>query len=189
MNCPKCNQSVLPNTRFCGSCGQIIDSGAAAATSAATTASPSPTRAILQRIQNIVLTPKTEWPVIAPEATSIAQLYTGYVMPLAAFAALMTFVHMSLIGLSVPFSGTIRTPITSGLVYTVVAFGFGLLGVFLLGLIINGLMFWLAGNFVGGFHVAGFLPAFLGSIVMSLVGGAIDFLLNQFMGGSDQKSK
>lgn len=65
----------------------------------------------------------------------------------------------------------------------------GCLTLGLSGLIINGLMFWLAGNFVGGFHVAGFLPAFLGSIVMSLVGGAIDFLLNQFMGGSDQKSK
>lgn len=57
------------------------------------------------------------------------------------------------------------------------------------GLVINGLMFWLAGNFVSGFHVAGFLPAFLGSIVMSLVGGAIDFLLSQFMGsGNDKKS-
>ena len=65
----------------------------------------------------------------------------------------------------------------------------GCLTLGLSGLIINGLMFWLAGNFVGGFHVDGFLPALLGSIVMSLVGGAIDFLLNQFMGGSDQKSK
>ncbi len=65
----------------------------------------------------------------------------------------------------------------------------GCLTLGLSGLIINGLMFWLAGNFVGGFHVAGFLPALLGSIVMSLVGGAIDFLLNQFMGGSDQQSK
>ena len=65
----------------------------------------------------------------------------------------------------------------------------GCLTLGLSGLIINGLMFWLAGNFVGGFHVDGFIPALLGSIVMSLVGGAIDFLLNQFMGGSDQKSK
>ena len=65
----------------------------------------------------------------------------------------------------------------------------GCLTLGLSGLIINGLMFWLAGNFVGGFHVDGFLPALLGSIVMSLVGGAIDFLLNQFMGGgSDRKS-
>ena len=57
------------------------------------------------------------------------------------------------------------------------------------GLIINALMFLLADYFVSGFHVDGFLPAFLGSIVMSLVGGGLDFLLNKFTNGAgDRKS-
>ena len=57
------------------------------------------------------------------------------------------------------------------------------------GLIINALMFLLADYFVSGFHVDGFLPAFLGSIVMSLVGGGLDFLLNRFTtGAGDRKS-
>jgi hypothetical protein len=55
----------------------------------------------------------------------------------AAFASLMSFVHMSLIGMSPPFGGVVRSPIGSGMVYALLAFGFGLLGLFLVGLIIN----------------------------------------------------
>jgi hypothetical protein len=94
---------------------------------------------LIERVKNIVLSPKLEWPVIAPEPTSITQLYIGYVMPLSALAAILSFVHMSLIGVSVPFASAIRTPIASGLMYSIVAFGFGLVGLFLIGLIINAL--------------------------------------------------
>ena len=34
MNCPKCNQSVPANARFCGSCGQQIEAASASASSA-----------------------------------------------------------------------------------------------------------------------------------------------------------
>ena len=54
-------------------------------------------------------------------------------------------------------------------------------------LIVNALMFWLAANFVSGFHVTGFVPALLGSIALSLVGAAADFVLNQIFGGNDEK--
>lgn len=107
------------------------------ASSAGSTAASMP--GLLPRVKKIVLEPKTEWPVIAMEPTSVAQLYTTYAMPLAAFAALMSFVHMSLIGVSLPFGGVVRSPIGSGLVYALLAFGFGLLGLFLVGLIINSL--------------------------------------------------
>ncbi len=159
MNCPNCKQPIQANSRFCGSCGQMIDNGAAAQPSpdirsaampaaamagagsapgsAAGPAASSSVPGLIERVKNIVLSPKSEWPVIAPEPTSIAQLYTGYVMPLSALAAVMAFVHMSLIGVRVPFAGAIRTPIASGLVYAILAFGFGLIGLFLVGLIIN----------------------------------------------------
>jgi hypothetical protein len=94
---------------------------------------------LIERVKNIVLSPKLEWPVIAPEPTTIAQLYIGYVMPLSALAAVLGFIHMSLIGVNVPFAGAIRTPMAAGLVYAVAAFGFGLVGLFLVGLIINAL--------------------------------------------------
>jgi putative membrane protein len=56
-------------------------------------------------------------------------------------------------------------------------------------LIVNALMFWLASNFVSGFYVKGFVAALLGSIAMSIVGTAVDFLLKQILTGSDDKRK
>jgi hypothetical protein len=124
---------------------------------------------LIERIKNILLTPKTEWAAIEPEATSIGQLYTGYVMPLAAFAALMSFARMSVIGVSIPFGGAFRTPILSGLMFALVSFGFGLLGLFLVGLIINALAPTFSGerNQRQALKTAAyaFTPAWLGSVL------------------------
>ena len=123
MNCPKCSAPVDANSRFCGRCGQRIDPAGAtpqpSAQPAAAGAVPAagmggnPTQdrgastrlesesaasavaRLIERIKNIIVRPKLEWPVIAPEATSVAQHYTGYVMPLAGFAAVMSFLHLS----------------------------------------------------------------------------------------------
>jgi hypothetical protein len=102
---------------------------------------------LLERAKNILLAPKTEWPVIDAEPTTPAQLYTGYVVPLAAFAAAISLVHMSIIGISLPFSGALRMPFTSGLTTAVLAFGVGLVGLFMVALIINGLA-----SYFGGTH-------------------------------------
>src|SRR5512142_1366138 len=53
---------------------------------------------LVERAKNIIVTPKTEWQVIAGESTPPAQLITGYVLPLAAIAAIAGFIGMSLIG-------------------------------------------------------------------------------------------
>ncbi|MBL8516823.1 MAG: YIP1 family protein [Betaproteobacteria bacterium] len=42
---------------------------------------------IVDRVKNILLTPKDEWPVIAGEQTDIKTLYTSYIMLLAAIPA------------------------------------------------------------------------------------------------------
>src|ERR1700759_1050346 len=111
MICPKCNQTVSDGARFCGNCGQTLTpaaspnatvmrpapaggGAAAAAWASANTAMPG----LIDRIKNILLSPKTEWPAIEGEPTSIAQLYKSYVIPLAAFSALMSFLRMSIIG-------------------------------------------------------------------------------------------
>lgn len=150
MICPKCSRVLPDNTRFCGSCGQQLDAQPAAAApeplvtvaadgSAAWTASAPQFPGLIDRIKRILLSPREEWAIIAAEPTSVSQLYTGYVMPLSALAAVMSFVRMSLIGVSLPFGGAIRTPMVAGLTYALVTFGFGLLGLFLVGLIINAL--------------------------------------------------
>lgn len=187
MLCPKCNQPVVEGARFCGSCGAAVELGggspqgtsagsasaAAAAMSAGASSSwtgaTSQLPALFERIKNILLTPKTEWPVIELEPTSVAKLYTGYVIPLTALAALMSFLHMSVTGISLPFGGVFRTPILTGLVYAVVRFGFGLLGLYLVGLIINALAPTFSGerNQRQALKTAAyaFTPAWLGSVL------------------------
>ena len=39
---------------------------------------------LIARVKGILLTPKTEWPVIAGESTTVADLYKGYIVWLAA---------------------------------------------------------------------------------------------------------
>jgi hypothetical protein len=119
--------------------GASAASGAAAATSKAWAAAAASAPGLLARIKNIVLAPKSEWPVIAPEPTTIAQLYVGYLMPLAVLAALLGFVRMSVLGYNSAFGGGFRMPIASGLTYTVMMFVSALIGVFIVGIIINAL--------------------------------------------------
>ena len=44
--------------------------------------------ALVDRVKNILLQPKFEWPKIAEEETNVAGLYTGYIMILAAIGPL-----------------------------------------------------------------------------------------------------
>lgn len=148
MNCPKCSKPVPTDARFCGVCGQQIAEfpgataavgGAPASASGAWAAAAASAPGLLSRIQNIVLSPKTEWPVIAPEPTTAPQLYVGYVVPLALLAALMGFLRMSVLGINSAFGSSFRMPIAGGLTYTVMTFVSALFGVLVVALIINAL--------------------------------------------------
>ena len=68
---------------------------------------------------------------------------------------------------------------TVGLLLKIVTFPLSILtlGIFLL--VINALMILLASGIVRGFHVNGFLPAFLGAIVLALLGMAIRAITSQ----------
>jgi len=96
---------------------------------------------IVDRVKNILLKPKEEWPVIAGETTSTAELYTNYIIPLAAIPAAASFVGLSLVGL--PFVG--RLSMMTGLSIMVTQFVLALVGVFVLSLVID----FLAPNFGG----------------------------------------
>ena len=72
--------------------------------------------AIVDRVKNICLTPNTEWPIIADEPTTSADLITGYVVPLAAIGAAAGFIGGSVIGRTLPFIGTYRVSLVAGLV-------------------------------------------------------------------------
>lgn len=53
---------------------------------------------LVDRVKNILLTPKTEWPVIEAEQTDIKTLYMGYIMILAAIPAIAGIIGLMFIG-------------------------------------------------------------------------------------------
>ena len=70
---------------------------------------------LIGRVQNILLTPKTEWPVIAAEPETIGGLYTKYILILSALGPVAMFLKSTLIGITVPFVGTYRVGMGAGL--------------------------------------------------------------------------
>lgn len=95
--------------------------------------------ALMERAKNILLQPKQEWPVIDTEQTSVGSLYTGYIIPLAAIGPIASVIGWSVFGMRVPFAGSIRIPIGFGIRNAVIAYVLGLVGVFVLALIIDAL--------------------------------------------------
>lgn len=156
MNCPKCQQPISSNAIFCGSCGTRLEAAApsparaqpgpaaampgaaipAAAIPAATTYAGAQS-GLLARFKGILLSPRSEWPVVAGEQTGVGALVTGYVLPLAAVAAAISFIRMSVIGISLPFGEAIRMPLASGLTQAVLTCVMAVVGVALVALIIN----------------------------------------------------
>ena len=53
---------------------------------------------IVERAKSIILTPKTEWLVVAAEEPNIRQIVTGYVLPLALIPAIANIIGLGLIG-------------------------------------------------------------------------------------------
>jgi hypothetical protein len=53
---------------------------------------------IVERVKNIIMIPKTEWLVIAAEEPNTAQIFKGYVLPLALIPAIAHIFGLSVIG-------------------------------------------------------------------------------------------
>src|SRR4051812_3364557 len=94
---------------------------------------------IVDRIKNICLTPNTEWAVIANEPASTGSLIAEYVAPLAAASALADFIGVSFVGVSTFFAGTYRYSLLAGLGLAIWTFIGAIIGVVLVGFIINAL--------------------------------------------------
>jgi hypothetical protein len=93
----------------------------------------------MDRVKNILFQPKQEWSVIDAEPASVGSLYTGYIIPLAAIGPLASIIGWSVFGLRVPFVGSMRIPIGFAVRNAVIVYVLGLVGVFVLSLIIDAL--------------------------------------------------
>ena len=91
---------------------------------------------LFERIKNILLTPRKEWPVIEREFTEPAFLFVRYVAILALIPALAGFIGQSLVGVKVSV-GTFREPVVSGLANAAISYLLSFVIVYLVAMAID----------------------------------------------------
>jgi len=94
---------------------------------------------LVTRAKNIILQPKSEWPVIDGESTSVRDLYVGYIMPLAAIGPVASFIGLTVFGISAGFAGSFHVPVTTAITSALVQYVLALAGVYVLALIVDAL--------------------------------------------------
>ncbi len=94
---------------------------------------------LLARVKGIVLKPSDEWQTIDRESTPPPMLYKSYIAPLAAIGPIANFIGMVLIGISMPFVGTVRIGVIPGIGMLITGYVLALVGVYVVALIANAL--------------------------------------------------
>ena len=94
---------------------------------------------LVERAKNMMVTPRTEWDVVAAEPSQPKDVITGYVLPLAAVAAIAAFISAVVVGTSVPLLGTVRQTMVGGLVGAILHLVMAVVMVFVMGFIIDAL--------------------------------------------------
>ena len=114
---------------------------------------------LVERAKNLILTPAAEWDKISAETHTVQDLYTGWIMILAAIPALATFVGFSLVGVGA-FGLSYRVPVMSGIAHAIASYLLALGSVYVFALVIDALSPTFGGekNFLQAFKVAAFAP-------------------------------
>ena len=94
---------------------------------------------LTERAKNILLQPVQEWSIIDKEPGSAAELYKSYIAPLAAIGPVASIIGLSIFGVSFTVAGTYRVPLGSAIGHAVTTYIFGLIGTYVLALIIDAL--------------------------------------------------
>ena len=93
---------------------------------------------LVERVKRILLSPQTEWEVIAAEQTTVAELYTKYIAPLAAIGPVAQFIGLSVFGVPLP-GPNYRVALGTGITLAVVSYLLVLAGTYVLALAIDAL--------------------------------------------------
>jgi hypothetical protein len=94
---------------------------------------------IVPRVLALLKSPKTEWPVIAAEPTTVGDLYKGYIMLLAAVPAVCSFIKSTVIGYGVFGLGSYRMGVGTALTSAILGYVLSLVMIYVLALIIEAL--------------------------------------------------
>lgn len=91
-------------------------------------------KGLVERVKAILVTPKTEWEVIAAETPDTGKLITGYALPLILLSGIASFIGIGLLGIGIP-----GISITAGIVKAIISVVTGLVSIYLSAIIINAL--------------------------------------------------
>ena len=94
---------------------------------------------LTERAKNILLQPVQEWSIIDKEPGSAAELYKSYIAPLAAIGPVASIIGLSIFGIGAPIGGSYRVPLGNAIGHAVTTYIFGLIGTYVLALIIDAL--------------------------------------------------
>ena len=86
---------------------------------------------LVARAKAILLSPTTEWPIIADEPATVSEIFKNYVVWLAAISAVAGFIANTIVGYSVPYLGHYRKGFGAGLTGAVTTYVLSLAGVLL----------------------------------------------------------
>lgn len=148
----------------------------------------------MQRARSLLVSPRTEWPVIAAEPATVVDLYRDYIVVVAAIPPVCQFVKISILGYAWHGFRVYRLGIGPGLTAAMVEYALSLAAVYVLAVIIE----WLAPNFaaqpnrvqalkVAGYSytaswVAGVAQIFPGLYVLFALAGAIYSIFLLYLG-------
>jgi hypothetical protein len=158
MYCATCGQTISEGATVCGNCGSAAASPGDPASAAQSPGVGSPptgpaygagaaavspagtlTDSLVSRVRAILVTPRTEWPVIAAEATSAQDIYLRYVAPLVAIGVVASLIGSVLIGIPVPMLGTVRVGVGTALAAAILHFVLTFVAVFVVAMIVDAL--------------------------------------------------
>lgn len=89
-------------------------------------------QAVRARVQHILKDPVGVWDTIRNESPDPKDLIINYVLPLAVISSISQFIRMAVIGISIPFIGTVRVGVMSALVDSIIYIGAAIAGLFAL---------------------------------------------------------
>jgi hypothetical protein len=151
MKCARCNAPLDQGVMVCSQCGAVVGmkygTGGAAPRQVTphTIAAPAPktvasnpgfdaprtgtTKPLTQRVKGVLLSPRAEWNAIAAEPATAADVWLGYVVPLALIAPIALAISQVVLGTAFPMVGVVKAALATGVAAALLTFAFSLVQV------------------------------------------------------------
>ncbi|MCB9029424.1 MAG: YIP1 family protein [Deltaproteobacteria bacterium] len=129
-------------------------------------------KAALLRAKDMVMSPGATWDKLKSEDMTINQVFMTYAVFLVAVTPVCEFIRMTTVGRTLPFIGTMKWPLISGLVTTIVTYALGLATIYIAAVIMEKL----APKFDGALTLGNAAKLFAFSMAPVYLGGVFQLI-------------